>query len=221
MAEIDFGDMSFSNGANDSVSGGYNFGGGSTGGGGFDWGNAISTGAQLFGGLFDYQSGRDSAAALGETYGQIATDARTDAGTASGMADPFQQYRGAAAGNLAGILSGEVDFRTDPGYKFRMDEGMREVERGASARGMNRSGNVMAAMGQRSQDIASSEYDKIITRLTGLAGGSPQNAIAGGQTYGNMMGNVYGAQIGATANNSQSGGSSGMGGLMDTVGGLF
>lgn len=192
---------------------------------GIDWWKAAETGAGvlgtiggLYGSYADYRSGRDAAGNLADTYGRIAGDARTDAGTAAGMSDPYAQYRGDAAKQLSGIMSGDIDFKTDPGYQFRMSEAMRETERAGSARGYNNSGNIMAAVNQRAQDVASGEYTNIINRLTGLAGAMPQNAIAGGQNYGNMMGNVYGAQINQSVNASQAGGYAGQGGLARGVG---
>lgn len=184
---------------------------------------AIATGGALIGGFLDYKSGKDSAKAMAEAYQQIQKDAREDAQVAAGMADPFQQYRGEIAQQLSGILSGEIDFTTDPGYQFRMGEAMRETERAAAARGFNRSGNVMASLNQRAQDVATAEYDRIINRLTNLAGAGSQNAIAGGQTYGSLLGNVYGAQVGAAANQAQAGGGMGalIGGAAEAIGDLF
>lgn len=192
-------------------------GGSTSGSSGFNWAGAGQI-AQGLGSVFDFQAGRESAEDLAEKYGEIAVAAQGDAETAASRADPFAQYRPGAAQQLSGILSGEIDFRTDPGYQFRMDEAMRETGRAGAARGFNRSGNVMAALDTRAQGVASTEYNNIINRLTGLAGATPQNAIAGGQTYGNMMGNVYSAQLGATANASQAGGAAGIGGLIGGLG---
>lgn len=190
-----------------------------TGGGNdFDWGGALGGAAQFAGAFYDYKGGRDAASALADTYGQLTQTSRADAGVAARRSDPYSAYRAGSAQQLSGIMSGEIDFKTDPGYQFRMDEATKETERAASARGFNRSGNVMAAVNQRAQDVASSEYSNIINRLTGLAGATPQNAIAGGQNYGNMMGNVYGAQLGQTVNKSQASASSGAGALISGVG---
>lgn len=109
-----------------------------------------------------------------------------EAGVAQKMADPFSEYRGGLASRLNKIITGEEDFRTDPGYQFRLSEAMRETERGAAARGFNQSGNIMAAMNQRAQDVASNEYQNIIGRLTELAGAGSQNAVAGAQIYGDL-----------------------------------
>ena len=200
---------------------------GSSSSGGMDWGSMIGPAFDMMGGMFGSKADKQASQSMAETYGAIAKDARVDAGEASFRADPFATYRPAAADHLAGIFSGEKDFRADPGYKFRMDEAMRETERGAAARGFNRSGNVMAAMNQRAQDVASTEYGSIIDRLSGLAGATPQNAIAGGQTYGNMMSNVYGARTSGGANQAQvaSSDSNMMSGMMgpmgDMLGGMF
>lgn len=119
----------------------------------------------------------------GKEYEQL----KKEAGKAQGMADPFSQYRGGLASRLNKIITGEEDITTDPGYQFRLSEAMKETERGAAARGFNQSGNVMAAMNQRAQDVASNEYQNIISRLTELSGAGSQNAVAGAQIYGNMM----------------------------------
>lgn len=105
----------------------------------------------------------------------------------SQLADPYQQYRPEMASMLNDYVTGKRTIDTDPGYQFQQQEGQRGVERAAAARGMGNSGNVMAALQQRGQDIASQQYGSIIDRLTNLAGASSQNAIAGGQLYGNMM----------------------------------
>ena len=186
--------------------------------GGMDWGSILPAAGGALGGFFDMQQGQQSAADLSGAYKKIGKQAQKDAYYASGRADPYAEYRGAAADKLSGVLSGKIDWRTDPGYKFRMDEAMRETERAGASRGFNRSGNVMAALNDRAQGVASEEYGNIINRLTGLAGATPQNAIAGGQVYGNMMGNVYSAQLGQAANASQT--SSGKGGMAGGIGSL-
>lgn len=148
--------------------------------------------------------------------------------------DPFAQYRGEIAGRLAGIVSGREDFKTDPGYQFRLSEAMRETERAGAARGMNVSGSTYAALQQRSQNIASQEYGNIINRLSYLAGATPQAAVAGGQAYGNIMsqmvtgqaearmaqGQASAAQIGGMTQAVVGGmGGMGGGGMMGGMGG--
>ena len=56
------------------------------------------------------------------------------------------------------------DFRKDPGYQFRMDEGLKAVRRGASAVGGRGSGATLKALQTYGQNMASSEYDKAYNR---------------------------------------------------------
>lgn len=123
-------------------------------------------------------------------------------------ADPFQQYRGEAAQRLYDIVLGEGDFTTDPGYQFRLQEGQRATERAASARGMNLSSNVMEALGRGSQEYASAEYDKIVNRLIGLAGATPQNAIAGAQLEAGIAGQATSGMAGAMVGRGEAGAAS-------------
>lgn len=112
---------------------------------------------------------------------------KTEAQTTQNKIDPWNQYRANYASQLNAILQGQQDWTADPGYQFRQQESQRAVERSALAQGYGRSGNAMAALQQRSQDIASAEYGNIINRLIGLSAATPENAIAGGQAYGSMM----------------------------------
>lgn len=100
--------------------------------------------------------------------------------------DPWNKYRSGYADQLHGILQGTEDWKTDPGYQFRMQESQQAVERSAMAKGYGMSGNLAAAVQQRSQDVASAEYGNIISRLTGLSAATPENAMAGGAAYGNI-----------------------------------
>lgn len=103
------------------------------------------------------------------------------------MMDPWSDYRGQYTEQLHGILQGERDWTTDPGYQFRVAEDERAVERAAAARGSNISGNVLTELASRRQQMASQEYSNVINRLIGLAAATPENAIAGGQMYANAM----------------------------------
>lgn len=51
-----------------------------------------------------------------------------------------------------------ADFRADPGYQFRLSEGMRGVENSAAARGGLLSGNTLKALANYNQQAASNEY---------------------------------------------------------------
>lgn len=96
---------------------------------------------------------------------------------------------------------GMSDFQKDPGYDFRMQEGMKAINAGAAARGMGNSGATMKALAQHGQNFASNEYSNAynrfnadrgnrFSRLSTLAGmGQGANSQLGqaGQNYGNQV----------------------------------
>lgn len=103
---------------------------------------------------------------------------------------------------------GMKDFEADPGYQFRMDEGMRGVEGGAAARGGLLSGAALKAIQKYGQNFASNEYqnayardsaDKtnIYNRLAGIVntgqGATNQISNAAGQMGQSVSNNLIGA----------------------------
>lgn len=103
---------------------------------------------------------------------------------------------------------GDVDVTKDPGYEFRMSEGIKALDKSASARGRLLSGAHKKALTRYSQGLASQEYanayarerDKLGRRfniLSGLSGGGQASAarqagatsqLAG--TSGNILSNL-------------------------------
>jgi len=83
--------------------------------------------------------------------------------------------------------------KMDPGYQFRLGQGTTALNNSAAAGGMQLSSNTMQSLMGYNQDYASGEYDKILSRLSGVAG-SGQNAA------GNLgsLGATTAASIGAT-----------------------
>jgi hypothetical protein len=59
---------------------------------------------------------------------------------------------------------GMSQFQADPGYQFRMSEGMKALERSAAARGLLQSGGTMKGIQQYGQNLASSEYENAFSR---------------------------------------------------------
>ena len=93
----------------------------------------------------------------------------------------------------------------DPGYGFRLSEGMKALERGAAARGGLLSGNMLRGAQRYGQDLASQEFGQAYNRLAQLANVGP--AAAGvmntlGQQYATGAGNIYGA-MGQSAGQAQ------------------
>lgn len=88
-----------------------------------------------------------------------------------------------------------ADFQADPGYQFRMSEGMKALERSAAAKGGLMGGANLKAISRFGQDLASQEYgnaynrfnadrDRRFGRLSNLSGMGQQSAA---QTANNAM----------------------------------
>jgi hypothetical protein len=103
---------------------------------------------------------------------------------------------------------GQTDFEQDPGYAFRQSEGMRALERSASARGNLLSGGTLRGIQRFGQDLASQEYGNAFNRyqiernarlnpLQSLMGSgqSATNVLTGaaGQAGQNEASNIYNA----------------------------
>ncbi|MGE3681951.1 MAG: tail fiber domain-containing protein [Bdellovibrionales bacterium] len=96
-----------------------------------------------------------------------------------------------------------ADFQADPGYQFRMQEGMKALQNSAAAKGNLNSGATLKALTRYGQDFASNEFtnaynrfnsdrDRRFNRLSSLAGlGQTANAQVGqaGQNYATAYGN--------------------------------
>jgi hypothetical protein len=102
---------------------------------------------------------------------------------------------GADAPNLGDYS--EYRFEADPGYEFRLGEGMKALERGAAARGGLLSGGFARKALRVAQDYASNEYQNVYNRIASIAGfgqiatNSSVGAILGtGQGVGNALTNA-------------------------------
>lgn len=96
--------------------------------------------------------------------------------------------RDSAANQLTRLLEG--DFENTPGYEFIRSESLRGVERAASARGANVSGNVLTELQQRSRDLASTEYTTILRNLNSILGTSGNVSAGQRQSYTNLLTNA-------------------------------
>lgn len=93
----------------------------------------------------------------------------------------------------------------DPGYAFRMSEGMKALERSAAARGGLLSGATMKGIQRYGQDVASQEYQNAFNRYQTQRANTlnPYASLAGvAQTSANALGRAageYGANMGNLA----------------------
>lgn len=109
---------------------------------------------------------------------------------------------------------GMNQFQTDPGYAFRMSEGMKGIERSAAARGGLLSGSTLKGIQQFGQDMGSQEYMNAFNRyqternarlaplqsLAGVGQTTSQQLGASGANYGQNVGNALLNQAYTTGN---------------------
>ena len=110
-----------------------------------------------------------------------------------------------------GGVEGGYNYMTDPGYEFRVDEGIRARDRSAAARGGLLSGGYGRQLTRYGQDYASNEYTNVYNRISNIAGlgqvGSQTSANAtmyAGGVMGNAasdgaMSSAYGQMAGTNA----------------------
>jgi len=134
----------------------------------------------------------DTIAAQRAALAQARTDLepwRSSGGNALTVASNLSGANGPEAAALA-----QQDFFTSPGYQFRLDEGMREVDAGAAAKGMLRSGATLKGEQRFAQGLASEEFGNYYNRLYQLSGlGANAAAATGGYEMqtGQNLGNAY------------------------------
>lgn len=99
---------------------------------------------------------------------------------------------------------GMDQFQADPGYAFRMSEGMKALEGSAAARGGLLSGNTLRGIQRYGQDMASQEYQNAFNRygiererrlaplqsLAGVGQTTSQQLGEAGTGFANTMGNI-------------------------------
>jgi hypothetical protein len=103
---------------------------------------------------------------------------------------------------------GMSDFQADPGYSFRMSEGMKGLERSAAARGGLLSGATLKGVQRFGQDLASQEYQNAFNRYQAnrAAQLNPLQSLAGvGQTTSQQLG-AAGTQMAGNVGNLMTGG---------------
>ena len=108
-------------------------------------------------------------------------------------------------GEFTGDFS-SADFlaNKDPGYAFRMDEGMKALDRTAAARGGMLSGGALRGAQQFGQGLASQEYQNAFNRFQVNRGNmlQPLQSLAGvGQTTANTLG-AAGANMASNVGNA-------------------
>jgi hypothetical protein len=127
-------------------------------------------------------------------------DALTGFRGANDILDPYDKF-GVGAGNklaqYAGLTGGGQAavnaLAQDPGYQFRMTQGVNAMDRSAAARGMLNSGAQQKALVGYGQGLASEELNNAFNRVGAVQNNSQQaaNALANiSQNRGTTLGNM-------------------------------
>lgn len=147
---------------------------------------AILGGASLLGGLASSRASRQAASAQANAAAD-ATNAQLQMFNRS-SADQMRMFNQSRADQMPWLNQGKTslnqlgalmrpggqltrnfsmkDFQADPGYRFRLTEGMRTLENSAAARGGLLSGNTLKALSNYGQNSASNEYQNAYNRFT-------------------------------------------------------
>lgn len=107
--------------------------------------------------------------------------------------DLFNPYLDIGKTALSSLASGNF-MAQDPGYQFRLSEGMKAINNAAAARGLGNSGATLKALAGYGQNVAAQEYGNAFNRQMGLAGMGQQAAGALGNAsmnYGQNLSNLY------------------------------
>lgn len=138
------------------------------------------------------------------------------------LAGGTEDYNRLRALMTGGPGAAQEFLQMDPGYGFRLQEGLKALDRQAAARGGLISGNALRAAQRYGQDLASQEFGQAYGRLAGLASIGPSAAGVMntlGQQYATGAGNIYGA-MGQTAGQAQLARGSIYGNMLNQLGGV-
>jgi hypothetical protein len=125
-----------------------------------------------------------------------------------GLLEPYRTAGTKALDRLSGAMglggpgSQQQMLEMDPGYGFRLGEGLKALERLQASRGNFLSGGALKAGQRFAQDTASQEYGNAYNRLANIAGlgqtaGTQMGGAAAG--FGTSAGNIMGQEANALA----------------------
>jgi hypothetical protein len=179
------------------------------------WVAAAVVGSAVVGGVVASKAGSQQAKAAeragdlqaAATYEQIAAQERMFERQVE-LQEPWRQAGMTALNQLTPLATqytpfGMDQFRADPGYQFRLSEGMKALDRQAAARGGLISGSALKAAQRFGQEMGSEEYGRAFSRYQTEreAQLNPLQSLAGvGQTSTNQLAAAAG-QTGANLSN--------------------
>ena len=163
---------------------------------------ALGAFGSLAGGYLTGQAAKDAANIQAQSAANALKLQQDQFDYQKSLLEPYRARGESALNRLAGVmgLDGQPAqpqqlLDMDPGYAFRLGEGMKALERVQAARGNMLSGGAIKAGQRYAQDFASGEYGNAYNRLANIAGL--------GQTVGGQLGSAA-QQFGQTAGETMS-----------------
>jgi hypothetical protein len=139
----------------------------------------------------------------------------------------LQPYVGANTGALSRlsdiILEGDTsNFYTSPGYQFRLEQGQRAVETGASANSRLFSGRTKKELQDFGQQMGSAEYANYLNQLNTLYSGTAPQATSYAELPYNTAGTIANLTTGQGAVQAQGtlGAANAWQGALNSIGGM-
>lgn len=168
------------------------------------WVAGAVVGSAVIGGVASNKAAKSQAAAAGQ-----ATDLEREMFERNvELNAPFREAGITALNKLVPLATeytpfGMSQFQADPGYSFRMSEGMKGLERSAAARGGLLSGATLKGIQRFGQDLGSQEYQNAFNRYQTERNArlNPLQSLAGvGQTTSQQLG-AAGTQMAGNVGN--------------------
>ena len=159
------------------------------------WGMTAVAGATLVSGAMGSQAAKDAAKTQAKSADRATQLQREMFDKQVELQKPWQEAGEQALNKLIPLTDytafGMDQFQADPGYAFRLSEGMKGLERSAAARGGLLSGATLKGIQRYGQDMASQEYTNAFNRYQAerQARLGPLQSLAGvGQTAAQQIG---------------------------------
>lgn len=214
-------------------------------------GQAFMGGSALLGGLISSSGAQSAAGTQAAAYDRAAALQKEQFDEQKRLSEPYRQGGLAAQNKLLELLGiggdpnaagygsyskpfSMADYQADPGYGFRLGEGLKAMGHQAGARGGLISGQTMKGMEDYRQGLASQEYGNAFNRYRlqrGDYSGMLGNTMASGQAaaagqaaqagqYGVNAGNMMG-QAGQSIAAGQMGSANTMGNALSSMGSMY
>ena len=141
---------------------------------------------------------------LGSAIGGLGPEFSSIVGDLQDVQGRFEAGYGQDAAKPPSASDIQAKLEANPAYQFRLNQGMKAIDRSAAAKGNLLSGNTLAAAQQFGQGLASQEYENQVNRLSGLLNQSlpavyqQQGLLSNMGNYLGQTGNMLGAAAGDT-----------------------